>query len=101
MQLDLFGASVSAQVQNPPTTVPETLNNEVGLDQQQTKKTFKATSDGYGVCRICGCEIAVPGLDASLCSNPKRACGTAGWVASLDCLRDETQAKKAVKRARH
>ncbi len=31
-------------------------------------------------CRICGFPIAIPGLDASLCSNPAKTCGSNGWV---------------------
>lgn len=34
----------------------------------------------YGLCRVCGRAIALPGLDASLCSNSARTCGSSGWV---------------------
>lgn len=34
----------------------------------------------YGLCRMCGCEIALPGLDASLCS---RGCG---WIVDSQHL---------------
>lgn len=36
--------------------------------------------DSWGTCRVCGTPIAIPGLDASFCSNPARTCGSGGWV---------------------
>lgn len=40
----------------------------------------------YGLCRICNRPIAIPGLDASLCSNPSRTCGSGGWVVDSEWL---------------
>jgi hypothetical protein len=40
----------------------------------------------WGNCRVCGQVIAIPGLDASLCSNPARICGSSGWVVDPQWL---------------
>lgn len=52
----------------------------------------------WGLCRICGSPIAIPGNDADLCSNPARTCGSSGWVdnpkwgfAYSEAVRQQTQ----------
>jgi hypothetical protein len=40
----------------------------------------------WGNCRVCGAPIAIPGLDASLCSNPARICGSGVWVVDPQWL---------------
>lgn len=60
------------EVQRPPT--PQKMPGEpVGA-------IVLSTSLGY--CRECGGAISIPGLNASLCSNPERTCGSSGWVSN-------------------
>jgi hypothetical protein len=45
------------------------------------KHRGEAPGEGrFGLCRVCGSPIAIPGLDAALCSNPSGTCGSSGWV---------------------
>ena len=51
---------------------------------QKTEIHPEATSNSiaapWGYCRSCGSPISISGLDASLCSNPAKTCGSSGWV---------------------
>lgn len=75
MQMSLFCNSVvDATGANPPE------QNKIELPVSESQEIV-APSD-WGVCRICGSPIAIIGLDASLCSNLERSCGSSGWVFS-------------------
>jgi hypothetical protein len=52
----------------------------------QTKPNSDPKPAPYGYCRVCGSLISVSGLDASLCSNPLRLCGSNGWVTDPQWL---------------
>lgn len=52
------------------------------LEAQQPEGQTASTPAKWGRCRVCGSAIAIPGNDASLCSNPTRACGSSGWVTN-------------------
>jgi hypothetical protein len=75
MQLSFLGEFVNgSQAEPAPPDGP--------LAQPIDLKQSKAKLD-QGNCRVCGRPIQIIGLDASLCSNPSRSCGSGGWVFDL------------------
>jgi len=63
---------------NPATSVLKRIASPAVPVQVNAQSEEKPAP--YGLCRICSSPIAIPGLDASLCSNPIRTCGSSGWV---------------------
>jgi len=53
------------------------------LESNHTIERDRTLSTPYGTCRMCDAPIAIPGLDAYLCSNPDYVCGRSGWVFQL------------------
>ena len=54
--------------------------SQVQVEPQLNKLEEKPAP--YGLCRVCSSAIVIPGLDASLCSNPSRTCGSSRWVTA-------------------
>jgi hypothetical protein len=95
LQISLFGGSAPDPTPQPtslkskpqptraakrvPTAVVQPIAIPSGQPQVNPAPTPAAP---YGYCQICGQRIAIPGLDASLCSNPARNCGSSGWVSA-------------------
>jgi hypothetical protein len=73
---------LEVEVQRPPT--PQKMTGEpVGAI---------VLSMSLGYCRECGGAIRIPGLNASLCSNPDRTCGSSGWVSNRQIVYSRKEA---------
>jgi hypothetical protein len=72
-------SSVSIPTQVQPSAVRV-------LVEAQLKEEIQEKPAPYGLCSVCNSPIATPGLDALLCSNPNRTCGSGGWVINSQWL---------------
>lgn len=97
-QFSLFGDSGADPAPKPkalkakpsPKAAAKRIDSAVirKIEIQPVEPGPKPTSNSakWGYCRICGMEIAIPGLDSSLCSNPDLSCGSSGWVVDPQWL---------------
>jgi RNA polymerase-binding transcription factor DksA len=74
--------SSQSKQSNSSASAPKRIASPAIQMQADIQASVKAEEKPapYGLCRVCGSPIAIPGLDASLCSNPIRTCGSSGWV---------------------
>lgn len=96
-QISLFGGSgidpapksKTLKAKRSPKTAAKRIESAVVRKIEisvQTESKLTPAPAKWGLCRVCGMEIAIPGLDASLCSNPLRSCGSSGWVTDSQWL---------------